>query len=103
MASQKKANRFEARVVAMMHSATTGAVPTGDHMTGTSSTSRRKPAHRTKTKGGTKSSARRKKPVRKWSGRVTATSDALDLKQGVFKQRSAAAIARSLKRSAEQS
>lgn len=43
------------------------------------------------------------KAVRKWSGRVTATSDALDLKQDVFKQNSPAAIARSLKRSAEQS
>jgi hypothetical protein len=29
MTSRKKANRFEARVVAMMHSATTGAVPDG--------------------------------------------------------------------------
>lgn len=44
-----------------------------------------------------------KRPVRKWSGRVTATSDALDLKHDVFKQNSPAAIARSLKRSAEQS
>jgi hypothetical protein len=49
------------------------------------------------------SPTRRKKPVRKWSARVTATSDALDLKHDVFKQRSAAAIARSLKRSAERS
>jgi hypothetical protein len=62
-----------------------------------------KSAHRTKTKTSAKSSARRKKPIRKWSGRVTATSDALDLKHDVFKQRSAAAIARSLKRSAERS
>lgn len=43
------------------------------------------------------------RPVRKWSGRVTATSDALDLKHAVFKQNSPAAIARSLKRSAERS
>ena len=42
-------------------------------------------------------------PARKWSGRVTATSDALDLEQDVFKQNSPAAIARSLKRSAERS
>lgn len=69
----------------------------------------RKSAHRAKTKSAhhakTKapSSARRKMPVRKWSGRVTATSDALDLKHNVFKQRSATAIARSLKRSAERS
>ena len=44
-----------------------------------------------------------KRSVRKWSGRVTATSDALDLKHHLFKQRSPAAIARSLKRSAERS
>lgn len=62
-----------------------------------------KSTHRPKAKAAAKSSTRRKKPVRKWSGRVTATSDALDLKHDVFKQRSAAAIARSLKRSAERS
>jgi hypothetical protein len=39
----------------------------------------------------------------RWSGEVTAHSDALDLEAGVFKLRSAAAIARSLKRSAEHS
>jgi hypothetical protein len=44
-----------------------------------------------------------KRPVRKWSGRVTATSDALDLKKDVFKLDSPKAIARSLKRSAEHS
>jgi hypothetical protein len=44
-----------------------------------------------------------KRPVRKWSGRVTATSDALDLKHNVFKQDSPAAIAKSLKHSAERS
>jgi phosphoenolpyruvate carboxylase len=41
--------------------------------------------------------------TRRWSGRVTATSDALDLKKDVFKLNSPAAIARSLKRSAEHS
>jgi hypothetical protein len=46
-------------------------------------------------------SAKRRAP--KWSGRVTATSDALDLKHHLFKQRSPTAIARSLKRSAERS
>jgi hypothetical protein len=63
----------------------------------------RKSASRAKTRASAGSSTRRKKPVRKWSGRVTATSDALDLKHDVFKQRSATAIARSLKRSAERS
>jgi hypothetical protein len=52
-------------------------------------------------KASTRGASRR--PVRKWSGRVTATSDALDLKHNVFKQDSPAAIARSLKRSAERS
>jgi hypothetical protein len=40
---------------------------------------------------------------RRWSARVTARSNALDLEEGVFKKPSARAIARSLKRSAEQS
>ncbi len=38
-----------------------------------------------------------------WSGRVTRTSNALDLEPGVFKKRSAREIAASLKRSAEAS
>lgn len=41
--------------------------------------------------------------TRRWSGRVTRESDALDLKKDVFKLDSPAAIARSLKRSAERS
>jgi hypothetical protein len=40
---------------------------------------------------------------RRWSQRVTDTSDALDLESGVFRQRSARAIAVSLKRSADRS
>jgi hypothetical protein len=44
-----------------------------------------------------------KKSPRKWSARVTRTSNALDLKKDVFKGRSAEAIARSLKHSAEKS
>ncbi len=40
---------------------------------------------------------------KKWSARVTQTSDALDLKHDVFKQDSPKAIARSLKHSAERS
>jgi Protein of unknown function (DUF3175) len=40
---------------------------------------------------------------RRWSQRVTRESDALDLKQGVFKLTSAKKIAASLKRSAEHS
>jgi hypothetical protein len=39
----------------------------------------------------------------KWSSRVTNTSDALDLKGGVFKLKSPRAIARSLQSSAERS
>ena len=45
----------------------------------------------------------RKKTARKWSQHVTETSDALDLEGGVFKKRSARAIAQSLKESAEHS
>jgi hypothetical protein len=40
---------------------------------------------------------------RYWSRRVTETSDALDLRQGVFKLDDPKKIARSLKRSAEES
>ena len=40
---------------------------------------------------------------KRWSQRVTQESDALDLKQGVFKLTSAKKIAASLKRSAERS
>jgi len=40
---------------------------------------------------------------RKWSGKVTRESHALDLEEGVFKLPSAKAIARSLKLSAERS
>ena len=41
--------------------------------------------------------------TRKWSQHVTETSDALDLKDGVFKQADPKKIARSLKASAEHS
>ncbi len=40
---------------------------------------------------------------KKWSGRVTRESDALDLERGVFRRGSPKAIARSLKRSAQHS
>ena len=40
---------------------------------------------------------------KKWSQHVTESSDALDLKDGVFKRGSAISIARSLKASAEHS
>jgi hypothetical protein len=44
-----------------------------------------------------------RKPARRWSQRVTRTSNALDLESGVFRKRSPRAIARSLARSAEAS
>jgi hypothetical protein len=44
-----------------------------------------------------------RKPPRRWSQRVTRTSNALDLESGVFRKRSPRAIARSLARSAEAS
>jgi hypothetical protein len=43
------------------------------------------------------------KTAKKWSGRVTRKSNALDLESGIFKSRDPAKIARSLKRSAERS
>jgi hypothetical protein len=51
----------------------------------------------------TKSTGRRKRGTRKWSARVTRESDALDLENKVFAQRSPKKIAASLKRSAERS
>ncbi|MBB3565833.1 hypothetical protein FHX06_007206 [Rhizobium sp. BK512] len=45
----------------------------------------------------------KEKSKQKWSQDVTDNSDAMDLKQGVFKQRSAKKIADSLKKSSEQS
>lgn len=53
---------------------------------------RRRPAKRAGRGGG-----------KRWSQRVTRESDALDLESGVFAKRDPRAIARSLKRSAEQS
>lgn len=47
--------------------------------------------------------AKRKSATHYWSDRVTHESDALDLKEGVFKLNDPKKIAASLKRSAEQS
>lgn len=47
--------------------------------------------------------AKTRKQPRRWSQRVTRTSNALDLDSGVFRMRSPRAIARSLQRSAEAS
>ena len=58
----------------------------------------------TKKKAAQNKTAKRRTPAKKrWSQRVTRESNALDLTQGVFSQRSPRAIARSLKRSAEHS
>src|SRR5579859_7884297 len=46
---------------------------------------------------------KRRDSGRRWSAHVTATSDALDLDEGVFKMANARAVALSLKRSAERS
>ena len=45
----------------------------------------------------------KQRPGRKWSAKVTETSDALDLEEDIFKSRSAKRIAASLERSAEHS
>jgi hypothetical protein len=68
----------------------------------------RKPAMRKITRKTTRKTSARKTSAQKaspkrWSQRVTRESDALDLKQGVFKLTSAKKIAASLKRSAEHS
>jgi hypothetical protein len=50
-----------------------------------------------------KKSAAKKKTPRKWSKKVNETSDAMDLKEGVFKGNDPKKIAQSLKRSASKS
>ena len=50
-----------------------------------------------------KKATKSKRPARKWSARVTATSNALDLKPHLFEKEDPHAIALSLKRSAERS
>jgi hypothetical protein len=47
--------------------------------------------------------AAKRTKLKKWSGKVTRESHALDLENGVFKKRSARDIAKSLKHSAERS
>ena len=56
-----------------------------------------------KTGSAQRKSAAKTTPSKRWSQRVTGQSDALDLKQGVFKLADPKKIAASLKRSAERS
>jgi len=67
--------------------------------------SRRKTTLRQKPRSASRTTSRKAagRTSARWSQRVTQESDALDLKGGVFKLRSAKAIAASLKRSAERS
>ena len=64
---------------------------------------RRTSARKTTVRKTRRRTAAKKASPRRWSQRVTRESDALDLKQGVFKLTSAKKIAASLKRSAEHS
>ena len=64
-------------------------------------TKRKKTKSVTTKKRRTKRKSARK--TRRWSQRVTETSDAMTLEEGVFKKDSPRAIARSVKRSAERS
>jgi hypothetical protein len=54
-------------------------------------------------KAGAKKSAAKKKSPRKWSRKINETSDAMDLKEGVFKGNDPKKIAQSVKRSASRS
>ena len=81
------------------HSRNSGARKSSTRKTSTRKTSTRKTsARKTSPRKTTKRSA-----PKQWSQRVTRESDALDLKEGVFKLTSANRIAGSLKRSAEHS
>src|SRR3954471_19735775 len=62
---------------------------------------KRRPKHASKPHG--RVGARSQTRLKKWSGKVTRSSNALDLEDSVFKKRSAHDIALSLKRSAERS
>jgi uncharacterized protein DUF3175 len=63
----------------------------------------RKNSRKTAEKSPRKKAAKKKASPKRWSQRVTQTSDALDLKDGVFKLTDPKKIAASLKRSAEKS
>ena len=62
---------------------------------------KRKAAAKSKSRSSAKTS--RRPSTAKWSAAVAKRSDALDLKPGIFKSRSARSIALSLKHSADQS
>lgn len=64
-------------------------------------TARKRKEHASKTRR--RKAATPKRDARRWSGRVTRQSDALDLDQGVFTWSDPRRIAASLKRSAERS
>jgi hypothetical protein len=64
---------------------------------------RKKSAKRSTAKSHARRKSGAKRGGRRWSKHVTQTSDALDLKGGVFKLRDPKKIAASLKRSAEHS
>jgi hypothetical protein len=62
-----------------------------------------KPAQASKRRPAKVAGRRKPSSRRKWSASVTRNSDALDLERRVFAKKTPAAIARSLKRSAERS
>jgi hypothetical protein len=64
---------------------------------------RKKSAKRSAAKSHARRKSSAKRGGRRWSKRVTQTSDAMNLKGGVFKLRDPKKIAASLKRSAERS
>ena len=74
--------------------ATTGASPAPRRVAAKRKTASKRPAARQRT---------RPPAPRRWSQRVTETSDALDLKEGIFREADPDRIARSLKASAEHS
>ncbi len=68
-----------------------------------SSGARKTTARKTTARTATARKTTKRAAPKRWSQRVTKESDALDLRQGVFKLTSAKRIAASLKRSAEHS
>src|SRR5262245_52030325 len=78
-----------------------GAAPGGLAMARTAA--RKKSARKSSAKSHPRRKTKAKRGGRRWSKHVTETSDAMDLKGGVFKLRDPKKIAASLKRSAERS
>ena len=79
------------------------AKSTATKKTATKKTATKKAAKKAAPKKAASKKSAAKKSTRKWSNKVTETSDAMDLEQGIFQGDDPKKIAQSLKRSAKKS